>query len=428
MANGMKTATASVTGNNAWHSMARRAAAHDYSRPGIYHITMHVTEVLGMPLGVITGSEAATARNMLAAAGAMVEHELLTAITSHYPMITVDTYVIMPEHLHAILIVHDPIISNNGRPAHLGQVIAGFKTGCNRLFWRIQEEDTPAAKPQPTRPAPEAAAAKPQEGKDTPAAMPQGGIPGAASVDGGSAASKHASKLRFSIGRTPLFAPGYCDVMPIDARQLELQRTYIKNNPRSRWLRSHDRAKLQTQRGGIDTALTIAALRGYLKRECPPSLATPEALAQIEHRLLLADGMITCDSYGDRSLMQRRLLPVVCHRRDAARFEVQKRRCLDEAAKGAVLVSARIAKGEHTIIDECMTRGFATIAIADNGFPQIYHPSAERIDLCHEGRLLLITPWQYQYRGKNEQVTVLFCKAMNCVAQALCRTKDTWWK
>lgn len=29
------------------HHMTRRAAAHDYSRPGIYHITMHVTEEAG---------------------------------------------------------------------------------------------------------------------------------------------------------------------------------------------------------------------------------------------------------------------------------------------------------------------------------------------------------------------------------------------
>ena len=68
------------------------------------------------------------------------------------------------------------------------------------------------------------------------------------------------------------------------------------------------------------------------------------------------------------------------------------------------------------------------ILIADNGFPDRYHPSAERITLCGGGRLLLITPWQYQYRGKNEQVTVPFCKTMNCVAQALCRMKDSWWK
>ena len=64
----------------------------------------------------------------------------------------------------------------------------------------------------------------------------------------------------------------------------------------------------------------------------------------------------------------------------------------------------------------------------DYSLPGIYHPSTERINSCAAGRLLLVTPWQYQYRGKNEQVTVPFCKTMNCVAQALCRTKDTWWK
>jgi hypothetical protein len=68
------------------------------------------------------------------------------------------------------------------------------------------------------------------------------------------------------------------------------------------------------------------------------------------------------------------------------------------------------------------------IIIADNGFPERYHPSMERIDRCAEGKLLIVTPWQYQYRGKNEQLTIPFCKAMNCVAQALCRQKDDWWK
>ena len=33
------------------HRMTRRAAAHDYSAPGLYHITLHVAEALGQPLG-----------------------------------------------------------------------------------------------------------------------------------------------------------------------------------------------------------------------------------------------------------------------------------------------------------------------------------------------------------------------------------------
>ena len=528
--------------------MARRSATHDYSRPGIYHVTIHVAEGMGQPLGTVIGSTtepasaakpqntlpaqgapqaaptatatapaappahaasaptaptvsggfaagipaappaptasaptaprvsggfaagipaaapaptacapaaprvsggfaAVTASVKLTSVGAAIEHELLTAITAHYPMVTVDTYVIMPEHIHVILIVRDPIVSKNGHPTHLGQVIAGFKTGCNRAYWAITGNNTPAAKPQGTLPA-QTAPTTATTAPTTPAAKPQGTLPAqpaptaaapsALSVSGGFAAGipgetrpgrpASGGKPRYASGRAALFAQGYCDVMPIEPGQLETQRAYIKNNPQSRWLRSHNRAVLQTQRGGIDTALTVAALRGYLQRECPPSLIDPDALAAIERRLLLADGTITCDSYGDRALLQRHLLPVVCHRKDAVRFGEQKRRCLDEAARGAVLVSARISPKEREIIDESVNRGFATIVIADNGFTDRYHPSAERIDLCAEGRLLLITPWQYQYRGKDEQVTVPLCKAMNCIAQALCRTKDSWWQ
>ena len=384
------------------HNMMRRSAAHDYSRPGIYHITLHVAEGMGQPLGTVAGCTEDDAHVVLSVAGSSVEHELQTAITAHYPMVTVDAYVIMPDHLHFILIVHQNIVSKSGRSTHLGQVIAGFKKGCNRAYWAATGQEAPAVGA-----AGQNAAAKPPR-----------------TVSSGSATGKP----RYSTGRSPLFAPGYCDVMPIESGQLKLQRTYIKDNPRSRWLRTHDRSRLQPQRGGIDTAVTLPALRRYLQNECPPSLIGADALASIERRLLLADGKIICDSYGDRALLQRRLLPVVCHRRDTSLFATQKSRCLAEAAKGGVLVSARIAKGEQGIIDETVNHGYPVILVADNGFPAIYHPSTERIAQCSEGGLLLVTPWLYEYRGKNERVSVPFCKTMNCISQALCRTKDSWWK
>ena len=52
-------------------------------------------------------------------------------------MIVVDTYAIMPEHLHFILEVQDKILSQNGKGLSLGQVIAGFKKGCNKRYWEI---------------------------------------------------------------------------------------------------------------------------------------------------------------------------------------------------------------------------------------------------------------------------------------------------
>lgn len=91
---------------------------------------------------------------------------------------------------------------------------------------------------------------------------------------------------------------------------------------------------------------------------------------------------------------------------------------MEEAANGAIMVSPRIAAGEQEIMNEMVNCGFPTIIIADNGFPERYHPSEVRLYQCAADQLLLVTPWQYQYRGKNEQVTIPFCKAMNCVAQA----------
>jgi hypothetical protein len=174
--------------------------------------------------------------------------------------------------------------------------------------------------------------------------------------------------------------------------------------------------------------MTPAALHGYLLRECLPASATPAVLAEVERRLLLADGRIVCDSYGDHTLLQHRLLPVVCHRKDASRQREQHQRCLDEAARGAVLVSPRIAKGEQAIIDDAVAHGFPVILIADNGFPAVFHPSNDRLNLCVDGRLLMVTPWCYEYRKKDDAITVALCKTMNCVAQALCRLKDDWWQ
>ena len=402
------------------HQMTRRAVAHDYTRSGLYHITMHVAENLGQPLGAVEGSltvpdgSADAPHTALTRVGQMVEHELLTAIHSHYPMVAIQDYVIMPDHLHCLMVVHDRIVSKNGTVRSVGDVIAGFKKGCNKRYWEItgSSDGQTDAHTVPTA-----------EG----------------SVSSGLPAGYKVPSWGTS-GRQPLFAPGYCDVMPVDAAQLETQRAYIKGNPRSRLLRMSKRAQLTVQCGAITTALTPAALRGYLQRECPPSVATAEALAAIEGRLLTIAGsvssgfpagksFIACDAFGNRALLtEHRCLPVVCHRKDAARFSEQKQRCLEDAAHGAVLVGTRIAPKEREIMDEAVNHGFPVITLHDNGCADRYHPSADRLDLCAADRLLIVSPWNYQYRGKNEQITVLFCKAMNCVAQALCRTRDDWWK
>lgn len=426
------------------HNMKRRSHSHDYSRSGYYHITISTTKALHQPLGQIAGrldkpdGDSDAPHVVLSPLGQMVEQELRESIQRHYPMLEVMDYVVMPEHLHFLLVAHRDIVSNGGKPTHLGQVIAGFKYGCNKRYWAM----TGRAKPGSTAAATAGGTATGNAGgtaagnagttpaairSTTPAAEPPG--------TRGSVLGDSVAKL----DAPPLFDAGYCDVMPIDEAQLATQRAYIRANPRSRLLRTTNRQWLQPQRHTVNTAVSIRALKGYLQRECPrqmtpdnqatrPQQMAPDGFAVITQRLLQEDGYVVCDSYGNVELLHRKLLPIVCHRKDAALFEQQKARCLAEAAAGAVLVSARISQGEQDIMDAASTLGFPVVRIEDNGFPDIYHPSAQRMDDCASGRLLLITPWSYQLKSHTENITTLVCKTMNCIAQAVCRQKDDWWK
>ena len=461
--------------------LGRRGTQKNYRWPGTYHITINVLDRKQQPLGRITGDaskpdgDPLAPRVLLSDLGRMVEQELLGSIRAHYPMVEVQDYVIMPDHLHFIIVVHRDIYSSTGRPTHLGQVIAGFKKGCNRRYWELTAQSATAApSPIPSTPIPSSQistapipssqisiAPIPSSQISTapipssqisiapistvPASPSQQGKPAAASPSSSAASPSSpplppssspaaVSPLPFKVpsaastGRPPLFDYGYVDVMPLREGQLERQREYIHNNPRYRLLRQTNPRTLTPQRASVTTALTPSALCGYLRRECSPYQFTAEIWEHLWQRLLIADHFIICDSYGNIQLLNHTLLPVVCHRKDASQFEKQKARCLAAAASGAVLVSARIARREQEIMDAAAALGHPVILVEDNGFPAIYHPSEQRTTLCCDNKLLLLTAWHYAYRRVAESITVSECKTMNCIVQALCCTKDSWWK
>ncbi len=460
------------------HSMKRRSFTHEYSYRGYFHVTFSTAAHLLQPLGRVCGDidaaddEAEAPHVELTPFGQMVEQELLNSITRHYPMIEVDTYVIMPEHLHILLHAKRDIFSSNGKRTHLGRVIAGFKQGCNRRYWEMtgrisgatkgsiaeQGEDLATKSPGAIAPTTDQMAntpVTPQKGQAliTPQTVqasitPQKGQTPITpqTVQASITPQKGQALMTLPSGGTialndlvvehhpsvaplpPLFEQGYCDVIPVDDAQLATQRAYILNNPRSRLLRTSNRASLMPRRGGIDTGVSLPAMCGFLRRVCPEQLFTPAIWQQLQARFLMENGHIRCDSYGDRTLLQRRLLPVVCHRNDAALFTLQKSRCLAAAATGIILVSARIARGEQEIMDAALTSGYPVIQIEDNGLPDRFHPSVDKLDACAANHLLLVTPWHYLFRKKDDAIHVPLCKAMNCIAQALSRTKDDWWK
>ena len=421
------------------HHMGRRSLHKDYRWPGIYHVTMTVSDRRQQPLGRIVGDvskadgDPDAPRVELSEVGRMVEQELLQSIKGHYSMVEVQDYVIMPDHVHAIIAVKAAIVSKSGRQTHLGQVTGTHLEPITAAGTHLEPITAAGSQPAPATAAgthlePITAAGK----QPAPAADEQRGNPIAtSSADVQRAAGSPQSYVkipsRTTTGRQPLFSDGYVDVMPIEEGQLETQRAYIHNNPRNRLLRSREHSSLHIQRGGIDTALRISALQGYLQRECG-SQYDADRWQMMSSRLLQREGMVDCDSFGDRDLVKGKLLPVVCHRKDLRDFGKQKTACLEAARRGAILVSAHISKGEQEIINAVMDEELPVVSVDDNGMGELYHPSERRMTLCAEKKLLIMTPWVYKYRPAEEDITVVECKTMNCVAQALCRQRDDWWK
>ena len=79
-----------------------RMDGYDYSAPGSYFITVCIANRMRI---LWDGVGAATCRQNLSKIGAVVEKAILQ-ISEHYPMISVDKYCIMPDHVHMILSIN----------------------------------------------------------------------------------------------------------------------------------------------------------------------------------------------------------------------------------------------------------------------------------------------------------------------------------
>ena len=117
-------------------SYKRRLNEWDYSQPRIYMLTLAIEGRCPL-LGTLVGDASlpTTASNgprlLPSELGAAVLHEV-DGIPHYYPQITIIARQLMPDHLHILLYVTRPL------PVHLGQVVAGFKAGCNKKWRQMQ--------------------------------------------------------------------------------------------------------------------------------------------------------------------------------------------------------------------------------------------------------------------------------------------------
>ncbi|MBP5355963.1 MAG: hypothetical protein J6Z10_03815 [Prevotella sp.] len=350
-------------------SMNRRCVGHDYQSRQIYMITM-VTEGRRPLFGQVVGRSDAVAGEeaphiVLSKLGEAVV-ECWMATHNLYPAVEVIALQMMPDHLHGILFVKERM------EQHLGQVIKGFKTGCNKAYRRIilGQVEFVATRSQQT---------------------------GQAEQTGQTGQTEQTKQIEQTKQKAPrpkddrrhglLFARGYNDRLLLREGQLDTWLHYLADNPR----------------------------RLLMKREHPDLFRV--------RRGIVVNGQ-SFSAIGNLFLLQRPFrLQVQCSRR-LTEAEIKKKvdECMNAAAQGAVLVSPSISRGEKAVMRAAFERGYPLIYLQENGFTDLAKPNGKRMDACARGQLLILAPWEHH----NERTTISRnqCLSLNDMARSLCEPLD----
>jgi REP element-mobilizing transposase RayT len=125
-----------------YHRRSIRLNGHDYSQPGAYFITMCTKNRACFFCEIIDG------KNVMNDVGKMAR-QCWMDIPIHFPHAQLDEFVIMPNHIHGIIILHDsgivgannysPLRVNplddrncNGTSKTIGSIVRGFKIGVTK--------------------------------------------------------------------------------------------------------------------------------------------------------------------------------------------------------------------------------------------------------------------------------------------------------
>lgn len=359
-------------------SMKRRSDVNNYHGRHIYLLTLAVEgrrpllgKVVGNPLAA-DGSADAPRIELSALGGAVFD--CWQQIPKRHPEVEILALQIMPDHLHGILWVKEEV------QQHLGHIIGGFKTGCNKAY-RVFA----AALPQPT----------PSKGY-TPGEQPSSELEPASSQVGSPCSAYAAALPQQSVQSQPrpkrercedrhhglLFEPNYNDLICKSYDMLPTLINYVKDNPR----------------------------RLLMKR------AHSEYLRPFFNLRL---GSNTYSGIGNLALLSapHRLAVRVSRRNTEAQLQDELRRYMAAARSGTVLISPAISPGEKRVMRTAFDAKLPTVVIMENGFTPFSKPHGEQFYACAEGRLLMLSPWPHH--NDRQKLTAQQCQAMNLMALEL---------
>ena len=379
------------------HNGHRRAHFHDYNRPGVYMITM-VTEgrqrLFGQIVGHTRGPKGTEEYPHLccSALGERILQKEIAKIPRFYQMVEVMKVALMPDHIHLLLNVKGRLPEGK----HLGNVVRGFKTGCTRAWWQLQDEQAGEPGGEAGKPSGNALGTIEKPGGE--AGKPSGNALGTVGGTGNALGTvggtvPEAFPSGGSKGWRPvLFEAGYHDRIIIRDGMLENICRYMDENP--------FRARLREER---------------------PNLMQRRLHLWIHDREYAAFGNLFLLKNPDR-------LQVFFHRKNkqgvpthlTPEYVQEKAKLLKRAEEGAVLVTPGISKGEKGVVDAVLDDHLPLILLQKEPISEYWKPSQERFYACAGGRLLILAPWQIE--GDSDYARF---HSLNDLAHDICEATDT---
>jgi hypothetical protein len=366
------------------HSQHRRAQWGDYNGIGLYMVTLCVegrSAVFGRLEGDIRATRGTKAFPHLVPTelGRVVLEEEIPKIHGIFPQVEVWQVALMPDHIHLLLYIREPLPPKK----RLGNVVGGFMGGCSRAWWRrIQPEANASGTTAGTTAGSTAG---------TTAGSTAGTTAGTVAVPGASASGRVGIS---GASRRPLFEEGYHDRIIKRPGMLENIKRYMADNP----------------------------LRAMMRRTLPRLL---------ERRLHLRIGQQDYAAFGCLFLLKRaEKEQIFYHRRDktsgqpteqTAAFLAARDRQLSEARQGVVLVSPSISTPEQLVINAAIDECLPVINLQKELIGPYWKPERRRFDACSRGTLLILAPWGIQEDYASDYARF---HHLNELAEEICSTTE----
>jgi hypothetical protein len=350
---------------------------------GLYHVTLTIPDrrpLLGRLEVPDDNLDKAVVRRS-ALGNALVDS--LLGIPHYHPEVQVLHFCLMPDHLHAVLYVRRTMTTG------IRGVVRGFWQGAKKLgrAWSASSSFVPNY-----------IRGEYQKGQGYCQEKPGNGQEGL----GGNSLREETVRLETSAAslRERLDGESYCQLPPVFT-EMPFIRPMGHN----------------TQLPNTIRYIDMNPQRLATKRQKPGFFC-------VQRNIVI--GARSYDGVGNTMLLMAEKMAVVhvrsalvkaAERGDAEALRNYKNSCVLAARKGAVMVSPFISPHEKQVMQVLLDEQWPFVCLTDNGFRNYYKPSDALFDACAAGRVLILSPWQYD--ANKRHISRADCQALNNMAEEI---------